>query len=56
VRSFRLQDGRVTDERDWTATIGRGLTGISSFGVDADGEVYLLDYSSGTVYRIVPAS
>ena len=28
---------------------------VSSFGEDADGELYLADYASGTIYRIVAA-
>jgi len=26
---------------------------VSSFGEDADGELYLADHASGTIYRIV---
>ena len=55
VRSFRLQGGKVTDERDWTASVGKGLQNISSFGVDADGEVYIVEYA-GRLFKIVPAS
>ena len=29
---------------------------ISSFGEDTDGELYLADYGSGTIYRIVAGS
>jgi glucose/arabinose dehydrogenase len=29
---------------------------VSSFGEDADGELYLADYASGTIYRIVDGS
>jgi glucose/arabinose dehydrogenase len=56
VRSFRLENGRAVDQRDWTSAIGRGLIrNITSFGVDLDGEVYVVDYH-GEVYRVVPAS
>jgi glucose/arabinose dehydrogenase len=55
VRSFRLQNGAVTDPRDWTNTLGSGLSSISSFGVDAEGEVYILDLKNGTVNKVVPA-
>ena len=54
VRSFRLDAGRATDPRDWTTALGRGLDSPTSFGVDADGEVYIVD-QDGEVYRIVPA-
>ena len=56
IRSFRFQNGAATDQRDWTSALGRGVDNISSFGVDADGEVYILDHQDGQVYRIVPAS
>ena len=56
IRSFKLDNGRATDPRDWTSVLGGGRTIVnpSSFGVDADGEVYIVDYS-GSVYRIGPA-
>ena len=55
IRSFRLQDGAATDERDWTSALSGGVDAISSFGVDGDGELYIVDHT-GEVYRIVPAS
>jgi glucose/arabinose dehydrogenase len=54
VSSFRLESGRPVDQRDWTAQLGRRRN-LSSFGVDADGEVYMLELG-GEIYRIVPAS
>jgi glucose/arabinose dehydrogenase len=54
VRSFRLVNGQATDARDWTAQLGRGLNSPTSFGTDADGEVYIVD-QDGEVYKIVPA-
>jgi glucose/arabinose dehydrogenase len=53
VRSFRLGGGRATDVRDWTAGL-RGIDSPVSFGLDADGEVYVVDYD-GEVYRLEPA-
>jgi glucose/arabinose dehydrogenase len=55
VRSLRLVDGRAADERDWTSTLGRNLGNLGAFGVDADGEMYLVDHGTGDVHRIVPA-
>ncbi len=55
VRSFRLQGGQVTEERDHSATVGRNVSSVASFGVDVDGEIYVIDYD-GEVYRIVPGS
>ena len=54
VRSFRLSSGQATDVRDWTAGL-RGLGSPASFGLDADGEAYVVDYD-GEVYRLEPAS
>jgi glucose/arabinose dehydrogenase len=53
IRSFRLQGGAAADQRDWTAALGSGVDNISSFGVDGDGEAYIVDHD-GEVYRIVP--
>jgi glucose/arabinose dehydrogenase len=53
LRSFRLQNGQAVDSRDWRAQLGRGLNDITSFGVDTDGEVYIVD-QDGEIYRIVP--
>ena len=55
IRSFRLQNGAATDQRDWTAALSSGVDAISSFGVDGDGELYIVDHT-GEVYRIVPGS
>ena len=54
VRSFRLEGGRAVDQRDWTSSLGRGLDSPTAFGVDADGEAYIVD-RDGELYRIVPA-
>jgi glucose/arabinose dehydrogenase len=55
IRSFRLDNGRATDARDWTNALrASGIRNPSSFGVDADGEIYVVDYD-GEVYRIDPA-
>jgi hypothetical protein len=50
VRSFRYAAGQATDPRDWPALAGGG--GLSSFGEDARGRVYLTTLS-GRLYRIV---
>lgn len=52
VRSFRLEEGRVTDRREWAV----GNPGnIISYGEDARGELYLL-VSGGRVLRVVPGA
>ena len=58
IRSFRLEAGRPVDARDWTAALSgaaRVIRNPSSFGVDADGEIYIVDYD-GEVYRIDPGA
>jgi hypothetical protein len=52
IRSCRLEGGAV-DLRDWTSHLGAGIEAISSFGVDAGGEIYVVDYA-GEVYKVVP--
>jgi hypothetical protein len=52
VRSFRYASGQATDVREWGLS---GVSAVSSFGTDADGEVYVVDYD-GEVYRLEPAS
>jgi glucose/arabinose dehydrogenase len=54
VRSFRLVNGEVADQRDWTDPLARGVGSLSAFGVDADGEMYILDLD-GDVSKVVPA-
>ena len=55
VRSFRIAGGAATDARDWTSALktqsGGAMTGLSSFGQDARGELYLLRLG-GEIYRI----
>ena len=56
IRSIRVENGQATDSRDWTSALGGGINNISSFGIDGDGEAYILDYSDGELYKIVPVS
>lgn len=51
LRSFRFVDGEVVDEQELLTRLG----GITSFGTDADGEVYLVDQATATLFRLVPA-
>lgn len=55
VRSLRVTNGAATDEQDWTAVLqksgGGPMTGLSSFGTDGKGELYLV-LLSGEVYRL----
>ena len=52
VRSFKLEDGVVTEEQDWTADLEEARQ-IASFGLDADGEMLIVD-SNGILFRVVP--
>jgi glucose/arabinose dehydrogenase len=49
LRSFRYVAGSATDHRVWD--VG-ALGNVSSFGEDGTGELYILSYTSGTVYQI----
>jgi glucose/arabinose dehydrogenase len=50
LRSFRLEDGEAQDQREWdVGDLGR----ILSLGTDAEGELYLLSSTDGTVYRLI---
>jgi len=50
IRSFRYDNGQVQDKRQWSLpTVG----GLSSFGEDAVGELYVTSLNDGTVYRFV---
>ena len=53
VRSFRLTAGQVSEPRDWTASLAASIRNPSSFGVDQDGEMYVVDYG-GSVLRVEP--
>jgi hypothetical protein len=51
IRSFRMQNGAVVDRREWkTPELGH----VVSFGVDAEGELYILT-ESGKVFRVAGA-
>ena len=54
VRSFRWQSGRVADAWEWRATLDPGsqLANISSFGEDADGELYIVSLD-GAIWQLV---
>lgn len=44
-------EGRATDVAEHTAALGN-LGNISSFGTDADGELYIVGYSAGVIFRL----
>ena len=58
VWSFKLEGGVPVDltehTRDLTPAGGRSIGAISSFGEDASGELYIVDYSDGEIYKVVP--
>ena len=59
IWTFRYDGASQTDFRDRTAQLapGGGLSigGISSFGEDAKGELYICDLSGGEVFKVVPS-
>lgn len=50
VRSFRYQNGQATDQFKWPLLSRQGIT---SFGEDAQGELYLMT-QGGSLFKIVP--
>lgn len=52
LRSFRFDNGRVSDRREWTVD---DLGSVVSFGIDAAGELYILS-QNGRVMRFAGAS
>lgn len=52
VRSFRLQNGQVTNQFEWPLLSPPGKL-LTSFGEDALGELYLMT-QGGNLWRIVP--
>lgn len=57
VDSFIVKDGAITCEASLTAELKTGetpLQGITSFGTDKDGEIYITDLAGGNIYRIDP--
>jgi glucose/arabinose dehydrogenase len=55
VRSFRWQGGRVVDAWDWRVTLDpeQQLANISSFGEDAEGELYIVSLD-GVIWALRP--
>jgi len=53
VGSFKYAGGAATQQRNWTDLTPTDPQ-IVSFGEDARGELYLMTYGTGTVYRIIP--
>lgn len=54
VLSFRVVSGVPTNHQTWTTQLGTGLGfNLTSFGTDAQGELYIVD-RRGSVYMTVP--
>jgi glucose/arabinose dehydrogenase len=54
ISSLVQSGGLATNQRDWTPQLGSGLSfDLTSFGTDAQGEIYIAD-RSGIVYGVVP--
>jgi glucose/arabinose dehydrogenase len=54
IRSFHYLNGQAVDLVDWTSEIGPGF-GVSSFGEDNAGELYLMS-GGRNLFRIIPQS
>ncbi len=51
VRSMKLVDDQVTEQRDWTSDLDLGQ--VTSFGPDGDGELHVSNWD-GEIHKIVP--
>ena len=51
ISAIKVENGRVVGQRD----LGVTLRSVSSFGQDADGELYVLSLTNG-LYRVDPAA
>ena len=49
-------EATASNRIEHTTDLGGPLSGVSSFGVDADGELYVLNHSNGTVVKIIASS
>jgi glucose/arabinose dehydrogenase len=58
IWSFEMLNDSVANRLERTRELAPGdnleINRISSFGLDADGEIYILDRSDGEVFKIVP--
>jgi len=56
VRSFTIANGQAVNAKDWSSSLrtqgGGRMAGLSSFGQDGRGEIYLV-LLTGEVYQIV---
>jgi glucose/arabinose dehydrogenase len=53
VRTLRLVDGAASAQQDLTDALGARIDGLSSFGEDAAGELYVLSHRDGVIYKLV---
>jgi glucose/arabinose dehydrogenase len=55
LRSFTWQNGYVREHWDWKNAIDKQgvITQVSSFGVDQNGELYIVELT-GSIYKLVP--
>ena len=57
VRSFEIAGGAVTNAQNWTSQVAptnQFQFGLTSFGLDARGELYVIDRSPGSVVKLLP--
>ena len=52
VKSFRYQNGQATDQMDWPSLSPPGKF-VTSFGEDADGELYVMTKGGG-LFKFIP--
>ena len=52
IRSFRYDGTTAVDRKDWSTQLPTDM--VSAFGRDAKGELLVVDYQAGAIFRIVP--
>ncbi len=58
IWSFRYNGISISDSTERTAELapgnGHSINGISSFGLDGYNELFIVDYTDGEIYKIIP--
>lgn len=52
IRSFRYDGTAAVDRKDWSSQLPVEM--LSAFGHDAKGELLVVDYEAGGIFRVVP--
>ncbi len=56
IWSYRYVSGSIMDSTEWTSQLNPTNARITSFGQDAAGELYIVNFSNAEVLKIIPSS